>query len=139
MMVDSRDNVWLFWPTILANSWESCLTNFAVTNQYDAEGRPKWDRRGLILLKPDDFGPEANALLDRHLQDNPQRAARFDADELKQWRERLNIKLYQRLGWQKKTTSCRPYRPYRPCHHHQGALPAWLIYPQVFPPPWPPW
>ncbi len=105
MMVDSRDNVWLFWPTILANSWESCLTNFAVANQYDAEGRPKWDRRGLILLKPDDFGPEANALLDRHLQDNPQRAARFDADELKQWRERLNIKLYQRLGWQPR---CKP-------------------------------
>ena len=105
MMVDSRDNVWLFWPTILANSWESCLTNFAVTNQYDAEGRPKWDRRGLILLKPDDFGPEANALLDRHLQDNPQRAARFDAEELKQWRERLDSKLYQRLGWQPR---CKP-------------------------------
>ncbi len=105
MMVDSQDRVWLFWPTILANSWESCLTNFAVADHYDAEGRPKWDRRGLILLKPDDFGPTANALLDEVIKDNPQRAVRFDADELNEWRQRLNNKLYQRLGWQPR---CKP-------------------------------
>ena len=27
MMIDRQDRLWLFWPTILANSWESCLTN----------------------------------------------------------------------------------------------------------------
>jgi predicted neuraminidase len=27
MMVDKRDRLWLFWPTVLANSWESCVTN----------------------------------------------------------------------------------------------------------------
>src|SRR5262245_6204929 len=28
MMVDPRGRLWIFWPTILANTWESCLTNF---------------------------------------------------------------------------------------------------------------
>ena len=105
MMVDSRENVWLFWPTILANSWESCLTNFAVAKRYDTEGRPQWDRRGMILLKPADFGPAANALLDQLLQDDARRTAGLSAEELRQWRERLNSKLYQRLGWQPR---CKP-------------------------------
>ena len=28
MMIDPEGRLWLFWPTILANSWESCLTNY---------------------------------------------------------------------------------------------------------------
>src|SRR3990172_4745566 len=63
MMIDRHGRLWLFWPTILANSWESCLTNFKVATQYAGPGAPKWDREGLILLKPDDFRDEAISLL----------------------------------------------------------------------------
>ena len=40
MMIGSDDRLWLFWPTILANSWESCLTNFAVATNYTEPGSP---------------------------------------------------------------------------------------------------
>ena len=105
MMVDDRDQIWLFWPIILANSWESCLTNYKVAKRFDAQGRPRWRNQRTILLKPQDFSSQANALLDELLKKHPQFAAAIDGDELKQWRERLNDKLYQRLGWQPR---CKP-------------------------------
>src|SRR5690606_1612390 len=31
MMIDSQQRLWLFWPIILANTWESCLTRLRVS------------------------------------------------------------------------------------------------------------
>ncbi|HUT89168.1 MAG TPA: sialidase family protein [Thermoguttaceae bacterium] len=100
MMIDRAGRLWLFWPTILANSWESCLTNFKVATDHAGPGPPKWDREGLILLKPDDFHDEAAAILDRMLGEaNVPRTDELKA-ELHEARNRLGDKLYQRLGWQ---------------------------------------
>ncbi len=52
MMIDSQERLWLFWPTILANTWESCLTNYAVSDDYAGPGAPKWQKEAVILLKP---------------------------------------------------------------------------------------
>ena len=68
LFMDDRQRLWLFYPTILANSWESCLTNFKVSSQFAPPGVPKWDREGLILLKPDDFGDRAKQQLDEDLE-----------------------------------------------------------------------
>ncbi len=59
MFIDSSEKLWLFWPTILANTWESCLTNYAVSSDYAGDGPPKWQREAVILLKPADFADEA--------------------------------------------------------------------------------
>jgi predicted neuraminidase len=105
LFIDDRQRLWLFYPTILANSWESCLTNFKVSSQFSPPGVPKWDREGLILLKPDDFGEEARQQLDKDL-------GLFEltlTDKLRQERDqvraRLGDKLFQRLGWQPR---CKP-------------------------------
>ena len=105
LFLDREKRLWLFYPTILANTWESCLTNFKVASHYDASGPPRWDRDGIILLKPDDFAEEARRLLDERLAINqaeisPERKAR-----LEELRRRLGDKLYQRLGWQPR---CKP-------------------------------
>jgi len=63
LFLDEQQRIWLFYPTILANTWESCLTNFKVSSRYAPPGVPKWDREGLILLKPDDFSGPARQLL----------------------------------------------------------------------------
>jgi predicted neuraminidase len=105
MMIDARGRLWLFWPTIIANTWESCLTNFRVSSDYSGPGAPKWEREGLVLLKPDDFRDEAVKLLDEWLEGLKQplsEAARKGLDEAK---ARLGDKLYQRLGWQPR---CKP-------------------------------
>src|SRR6188508_2102669 len=46
MMIDRHDHLWLFWPTIIANSWKSCLTNFAASEDFAGPGSPKWNRNG---------------------------------------------------------------------------------------------
>ncbi|OHB83597.1 MAG: hypothetical protein A2V98_16110 [Planctomycetes bacterium RBG_16_64_12] len=105
MMVDRHGRLWLFWPTILANSWESCLTNFKVATEYAGPGAPKWDREGLILLKPDDFRDEAISLLDALLGTLNLPLSERQKAEIEEARGRLGDKLYQRLGWQPR---CKP-------------------------------
>lgn len=105
MMIDSQERLWLFWPTILANSWESCLTNYRVSTDYLGDGAPKWQKEDLILLKPDDFSEagmkvlaEASAKLEGVMSERLK-------EEVGRIRERLVNKLYQRLGWQPR---CKP-------------------------------
>jgi hypothetical protein len=105
LFIDRERRLWLFYPTILANTWESCLTNFKVSSRYDGAGVPPWDREGIIFLKPDDFREEAVGLLDEQLKRaavevSPERQARLD-----ELRRKLGDKLFQRLGWQPR---CKP-------------------------------
>ena len=65
LFIDGKKRLWLFWPTILANTWESCLTNYKVATDFTGQGPPNWDRQGLILLKPDDFQSEGVRLLEK--------------------------------------------------------------------------
>lgn len=105
MYIDKDERLWLFWPTILANSWESCLTNYAVSSEYFKPGAPVWEREAILLLKPDDFGDEAETRLDQLLARvkgtlSPKQLASIDAA-----REKMHDKLFQRLGWQPR---CKP-------------------------------
>jgi predicted neuraminidase len=105
MWIDPERRLWLFWPTILANTWESCLTNYCAAEQYEADGAPRWSRRGLILLKPEDFSERAVALLDEALKRWPEPLLPEQRAELEQFREKIGDKLFQRLGWQPR---CKP-------------------------------
>ena len=105
MMIDRQGRLWLFWPTILANSWESCLTNFKVAAKYAGPGPPQWDREGLILLKPDDFEKQALELLAEELDRLNLPLSNRQKAEIEELRQRLGQKLYQRLGWQPR---CKP-------------------------------
>jgi hypothetical protein len=105
LAVDRQKRLWMFYPTILANSWESCLTNFKIASDYVGDGPPKWVREGIIFLKPDDFGPEGQKRLDELLAPvqpllSDRQKASFAAA-----RAKLGEKLYQRLGWQPR---CKP-------------------------------
>jgi len=116
MMIDSEDRLWLFWPLILANSWESALTNFLVSRDYLGDGAPKWDQNGIIPLKPDDFKDEVLHHLDQAEKNLPDRIAKLPesqrpARELRwkqgiaEMRQHAGDKLAQRLGWQPR---CKP-------------------------------
>lgn len=105
LMVDSDRRLWLFWPVILANSWESCLTNYKVATDYRPAESPKWQKHGLILLKPDDFRDESLSVLAGMLEKLPAAVREPLEPKLGELRERLGNKLYQRLGWQPR---CKP-------------------------------
>jgi predicted neuraminidase len=105
LMVDKENKLWLFWPVILANTWESCITHYLVSSNPIGEGSPEWDEHGHLLLKPDDFEEEGLkhletmlAKLDRPLTDREQ-------EVVTEVKRRLGDKLLQRLGWQPR---CKP-------------------------------
>src|ERR1051326_7093177 len=103
MFIDRTNRLWLFWPIIVANSWESCLTTYRVSSRYEADGAPRWDWQGQLFLKPKDFVAEMEKGLDARLKRGPApAAAAFRMPELKR---RMNDKLSQRLGWQPR---CKP-------------------------------
>jgi predicted neuraminidase len=105
MMIDRHDRLWLFWPTILANTWESCLTNYRISREYAGPGCPKWQQNGMILLKPDDFSAEAEAMLDELVAKYEPLLNDDLREEIAIGKKRLRDKLYQRLGWQPR---CKP-------------------------------
>lgn len=105
MFVDPQQRLWLFWPVILANSWESCITQFKVTKDYGGPGTPQWQKHGQILLKPEDFKEEAEGLLQSHLSRLDRPLTARETEELQSVRQRLGDKMYQRLGWQPR---CKP-------------------------------
>jgi predicted neuraminidase len=105
-LMTGRDGaLWLFWPVILANSWESCLTHYLVADDPRGDGAPRWDRNGVILLKPDDFRDDAVRVLDAGLAELGRTLGEREQASIDALRERLGEKLYQRLGWQPR---CKP-------------------------------
>jgi predicted neuraminidase len=106
MMIDSKDKLWLFWPIILDNNWESALTIYRTSTDYQHAGVPKWNWQGVVWLKPADFKDEAMKLLAEGLKKLPPPAAeRIQKAFGKELEERLGSKLYQRMGWQPR---CKP-------------------------------
>ncbi len=105
LFLDDRRQLWLFYPTILAHSWESCLTNFKISSRYEAPGMPVWDREGLVLLKPDGFGEPAQKQLDEAVGPLKIALGEKQRQELAEMRARLDDELFQRLGWQPR---CKP-------------------------------
>jgi predicted neuraminidase len=104
LMVDARGRLWMFWPVIIANSWESAITQYRIADKPAGPGVPKWSGHGQILLKPDDFQEAATKQLDEDLAKFGPIPERLKAG-IVEVKQRLGDKLHQRLGWQ---TRCKP-------------------------------
>jgi predicted neuraminidase len=105
MWIDGEERLWLCWPIVIANTWESCLTIVRVSNDYEQPGPPNWQEDGIVLLKPDDFQKPAEQLLEPLLKAIGPALSERDRKELEEARKKLGDKLYQRLGWQPR---CKP-------------------------------
>ena len=93
LFVDSKRRLWLFWPAILANQWETALMKYKVSTDYSGAGAPKWSHADNILLIPKNMVERVTALYQRDLRPTPfdQRASRMVA--------MAADKLSSRLGW----------------------------------------
>jgi predicted neuraminidase len=102
MFIDSQKRLWLFWPLVIANSWESCLTQYRVSSEYQGEGSPQWSWQGSIPLKPIDFKEEMLKGFEarQKMSEVPLRVANLEARKAM-----LDDKLATRLGWQPR---CKP-------------------------------
>jgi predicted neuraminidase len=104
MFIDGRKRLWLFWPLILANSWESCLTRYKTSSDYQGDGPPKWDWQDVIPLKPAHFEEKMTRVLDELAAIRPE-ASPQEKLFASHVRKTLKDKLSHRLGWQPR---CKP-------------------------------
>ncbi len=105
MMIDKDQKLWVFWPIILDNEWDSALTNYRVSSDYEGPGAPHWEWQGVIFLKPKDFKKEAlDELKARMASIPPEDAVRIKGYEA-HLEAKLSSKLSQRMGWQPR---CKP-------------------------------
>ena len=104
MIVDGQKRLWLFWPVILDNHWESALLKYQTSRDYSRDGAPKWESEKTLLLKP---GPEFEDVVKRDLakqwqpymdksdSSGKEKLKAFLEQKLKYAGNKLNV----RLGW----------------------------------------
>lgn len=104
MFIDRKGKLWMFWPLIIANSWESCLTQYRTSTDYEKDGAPKWDWQASIPLKPKDFEKVMTAEFEKWQKEAVGFSLPKDltADVLT---KKVTDKLAARLGWQPR---CKP-------------------------------
>lgn len=105
MMIDSRQRLWLFWPTIIANSWETCLTRARVSSDYQGDGAPKWEWQETLFLKPQNFEARMTQVLDQLVAERGDKAGEREKLFVAFVRKTLKEKASNRLGWQPR---CKP-------------------------------
>ncbi len=108
MFIDPQKRLWLLWPTILANRWETALMKYRIASDYQRAGPPRWETSEVLHVTPGtNFQATVNAALDEWAA-HPGPAGK--ADELGNWmqetRKRAADKLSCRLGWM---TRAHPY------------------------------
>ncbi len=101
MFIDPRQRLWLMWPTILNNHWESALMKYRISTDYQKSGPPQWDSSEVLHVTPGtNFQPVVEAALDQlsASQIPAAKADQFDA-WIKEKKAHAADKLYCRLGW----------------------------------------
>jgi predicted neuraminidase len=105
MWVDPSGRLHLFWPLVLANTWESCITQQLISESPAGSASPNWNVRASLWLKPDDFSATVLPMLDAFVEKLPKPIPEKVTQEIAEVRSRLSDKLFQRLGWQPR---CKP-------------------------------
>ena len=101
MFIDPRPRLWLMWPTILNNHWETALMKYRISTDYQKSGPPQWDSSEVLHVTPGtNFQPVVEAALAQlsASQIPDSKADRFDA-WIKEKKAHVADKLYCRLGW----------------------------------------
>jgi predicted neuraminidase len=106
MIIDPQDRLWLLWPTIQANLWESALMKYKISSNYtQQEGPPKWDSEKVLHIKPGaDFADVVKRKTATYLNSLNLRSGMIEwaHDNFRQAEDKLT----RRLGW---FTRAHPY------------------------------
>ncbi len=104
MFIDSQGRLWLLWPTILANRWETALMKYCISSDYRRDGPPRWEVSEILHVTP---GPEFAVAVTNYVQKAealadatapPEMRARLK-DYFQSLRTQAGDKLSNRLGW----------------------------------------
>lgn len=98
MIIDRNETLWLLWPTIQANLWESALMKYKTSTSYMTEGPPKWDVMRIMHVKhAGDFPKQVQQKAVEYVKDMPKdpRIQRW----MKDLADQADDKLTRRIGW----------------------------------------
>jgi hypothetical protein len=108
MIIDPQDRLWLLWPTIQANTWESALMKYKISDNYmNPEGPPEWDVMKVMHIKPgDDFEEKVRVKTEEYAKsmgvEMTGRVQEWAENNYKQAADKLT----RRIGW---FTRAHPY------------------------------
>ena len=99
MIVDQEQKLWLLWPTIQANLWESALMKYKMSQDYMKPGPPKWNLMRVMHVKHSgDFADVTNAKMKAYAA-----TVEYPDDKKQKWMQEIGKqagdKLTRRLGW----------------------------------------
>ena len=103
MFVDPQGRLWLLWPTILANQWESALMKYKISSRWFGEGVPQWDVQEILHVTPgQEFVEGVNKVMDQLAGTNAL-SSEYPKEKLDAYIARMRKmaadKLTRRIGW----------------------------------------
>jgi predicted neuraminidase len=105
MFIDPRRRLWLMWPTILANEWQTALMKYKIASSYTGDGPPAWEVSEVMHVTPGDgFKTAVDRQLDRLTAGRTLLPA--EQQYVDKLRRDAGDKLTRRLGWM---TRAHPY------------------------------
>jgi predicted neuraminidase len=105
LFIDPKGRLWLMWPTILANTWESALMKYRISSNYSGDGAPKWEVNEVMHVTPGAAFGTAITNFAKHAEETFDKSApgAEDGQRLDAWLASLRAqaanKLTRRLGW----------------------------------------
>ena len=99
MIIDQQNRLWLLWPTIQANLWESALMKIKISTDYTmADGAPLWDSMQVMHVKHEgDFPAKVSEKIKAYTADMP--ANPLIEQYVAHINKQAEDKLTRRLGW----------------------------------------
>lgn len=90
--LDSKKRLWFFWQTIVANQWETAVTQVRISSDYLKPGVPKWDAAQALFLRPEGMQAqvEAWAAVQPEVKAHPRYGELL---------KRAGDKYFSRMGW----------------------------------------
>ncbi len=92
LFVDSKKRLWLYWQTIVANRWETAVTQIRIASNPGRDGVPHWDSSEPLFVKPLRIAEKAEAW--GEAQPAVKAHPRYP-----QLLERAKDKYFSRMGW----------------------------------------
>ena len=95
MFIDSKQRLFLLWPTIIAHQWETALMKYKISTDYQQQSRPpKWEHQDNIILIPKNIGEKTREVFGKlAVGDGPV------AEKAKKVIEHADDMYFSRMGW----------------------------------------
>jgi predicted neuraminidase len=98
LFLDSRERLWMIWPTIIANEWHTALLNYRIsTNYLYPETPPVWDVSAPLLFHTRNFEEKVRRVVEPRLKKAGARSP--EGTYLRTILEKAGDKYFRRMGW----------------------------------------